>query len=422
MNRIFIMLGAIFFLGHSSVWGAFMSGDNARTLMHDGKMRNYNVHAPTGYNSANTVPLVVDLHGDTSNAAQQRIISGWDDLADTEGFLVAYPDGIGNSWNAEICCGDALSNDEDDVGFLLAMVAAIQSEANINSSAIYLTGLSNGGGMTQVMACEAASTFAGFAPMAFPFPYFVPSNCSPSVEKPMLIFMGLSDSVVPYSNAATVFSQWRSKNSCGPEATETLDQYGDSSCDIDESCAGNVEVGLCSITGSDTFAGHVLYFNDDNVDLAQIAWDFFQPSTTTAPDLITESPSVSESNPEPLESITLSATVRNQGDGSAATTTLRYYRSADNVIDGGDTLVGTDNVMALDPGATSPEQIPVTVPVTPDTYFYYACVDDVASESNSANQCSSVVQVTVGTVNEVEDEQICIAIKNVLDEVSVVCI
>ena len=76
-----------------------------------------------------------------------------------------------------------------------------------------------------------------------------------------------------------------------------------------------------------------------------------------APDLIVESPSVSESDVEPGASFTLSATVRNGGDGEAAATTLRYYRSTDATITTGDTEVGTDAVSALAPAGTSDESI-----------------------------------------------------------------
>ena len=65
------------------------------------------------------------------------------------------------------------------------------------------------------------------------------------------------------------------------------------------------------------------------------------------PDLVVQSPSVSNVSPGPGESFTFSATVHNQGAGQAAATTLRYYRSTDATITTGDTEVGTDAVSAL---------------------------------------------------------------------------
>ena len=114
-----------------------------------------------------------------------------------------------------------------------------------------------------------------------------------------------------------------------------------------------------------------------------------------APDLVVESPSVSDSNPDAGASFTLSATVRNSGDGGSVATTLRYYRSTNSTISTLDTEVGTDAVGALSASATSAESISLTAPASAGTYYYGACVDDVTGESDSNNNCSSAVTVTV---------------------------
>ncbi len=117
---------------------------------------------------------------------------------------------------------------------------------------------------------------------------------------------------------------------------------------------------------------------------------------TSSPfDLVVESPSVTDSRPAPGASFTLSATVRNQGSGSSAATTLRYYRSTDGTITTGDTQVGTDAVSALAASGTSAESIGLTAPSTAGTYYYGACVVSVSGESNTGNNCSSAVTVTV---------------------------
>ena len=113
------------------------------------------------------------------------------------------------------------------------------------------------------------------------------------------------------------------------------------------------------------------------------------------PDLEVGSPSVSDSNPGPGGSFTLSATVSNPGDGESPATTLRYYRSTDATITTSDTAEGTDAVGALSVLGTSAESISVTAPSSPGTYYYGACVDTVTDESDTTNNCSSSVQVTV---------------------------
>ena len=115
-----------------------------------------------------------------------------------------------------------------------------------------------------------------------------------------------------------------------------------------------------------------------------------------APDLVVNTPTVSDSSPSAGASFTLNATVRNQGSGSSDSTTLRYYRSGDLTITSGDTAVDTDSVSRLDASESGEESASLTAPSTPGTYYYGACVDAVSGESNTGNNCSSAVTVTVG--------------------------
>ena len=114
-----------------------------------------------------------------------------------------------------------------------------------------------------------------------------------------------------------------------------------------------------------------------------------------APDLVVQTPSVSDSSPNTGETFTLSATVRNQGNGLSASTTLRYYRSPDATISTGDMEVGTDAVGTLAAGGTSSSVLTLTAPSTAGTYYYGACVDRVSGESDTGNNCSNSRAVTV---------------------------
>ena len=123
--------------------------------------------------------------------------------------------------------------------------------------------------------------------------------------------------------------------------------------------------------------------------------DVTEPPPQTNPDLEVQSPSVSDSSPTSGATFSLSAAVRNDGDGAAAATTLRYYRSTDATITTADSSVGTDAVGGLAAAATSSESIDLTAPSAPGTYYYGACVDAVTGESDTTNNCSSAVSVTV---------------------------
>ena len=118
-------------------------------------------------------------------------------------------------------------------------------------------------------------------------------------------------------------------------------------------------------------------------------------SEPTAPDLEVGTPTVDDASPVPGGSFTLSATVTNAGDGAAAATTLRYHRSADATITTTDTQVGTDAVEALATSGSSAESIALTAPTTSGTYYYGACVDAVEGESDTTDNCSAAVAVTV---------------------------
>ena len=121
------------------------------------------------------------------------------------------------------------------------------------------------------------------------------------------------------------------------------------------------------------------------------------PPPPGTPDLVVESPSVSDGSLNAGARFTLGAKVRNRGDAASAATTLRYYRSSDTTISRSDTPVGTDAVGSLPASGASTESIGLTAPASAGTYYYGACVDSVAGESNTGNNCSPAIGVTVGS-------------------------
>ena len=189
------IVAALWLLAFAGAAHAALVKTVQRTLPFAGLTRSYLLHVPTGYDGHAPVPLVVDLHGLGSNALQQAAISGMGAVADTNGFIVAYPDGVNGAWDAGICCGNP---GLDDVGFVRAVVAAVEAEFSIDPARVYATGLSNGGAMSQRLACDAADLFAAAAPMAFPVPFKPLTGCRPTRAMPVLTFMGLTDVLVHY--------------------------------------------------------------------------------------------------------------------------------------------------------------------------------------------------------------------------------
>ena len=120
-----------------------------------------------------------------------------------------------------------------------------------------------------------------------------------------------------------------------------------------------------------------------------------EPEPERHPDLVVTPPSVSDSGPAGGAQFTLSATVSNDGEGAAAATMLRYYRSTDATITTTDTEVGTDAIEELAASGSSSQSVELTAPASPATYYYGACVDPVTDETDTANNCSGSVQVMV---------------------------
>lgn len=276
-------------------------GDHALSLTFQSLSRSYNVHVPPGYDGSAPVPLVLDFHGYTSNPNEQSNLSGLRALSNSEGFLIAHPEGWDDdgaaprSWNAGICRPVAMDEDLDDVGLAKAIVAAIAAQANVDLGRVYATGLSNGGALSHRIACEGAGTFAAVASVAAPLFLDPFSSCQPSRPIPVLHFAGLTDGVVPYSGGVsppfpwlTVPSSpsshafWVATNGCtGSPTVETLPNGA--SCETYTTCSAGVEISFCSIHGTpgSPFLGHVLYANTDGVNVGQRIWDFL--SRFTAP-------------------------------------------------------------------------------------------------------------------------------------------
>ena len=113
------------------------------------------------------------------------------------------------------------------------------------------------------------------------------------------------------------------------------------------------------------------------------------------PDLVVASPGVSDAVVKTGASFTLSLTVLNRGEGVAGSTTLRYYRSSDPTISASDTEVGAAAVSGLAGGANEAASVRLTAPASAGTYYYGGCVAAVGEESETGNNCSSGVRVTV---------------------------
>ncbi len=134
---------------------------------HDGLTRQYIYYEPENLNQQ--MPLVFVMHGYTGDANSIRNYSQMNDFADQYGFAVCYPrgtvDGGGNRfWNV----GYAFHPNEtvDDVGYLTQLAQYLQQSNGLNPDYTFATGMSNGGEMCYMLACQGYDTFKAVAPVA----------------------------------------------------------------------------------------------------------------------------------------------------------------------------------------------------------------------------------------------------------------
>ncbi len=224
-------------------------------LEFDGVVRTYELHVPPGYDGSTPMPLVLSFHGFTSTGLAQQESTEMNDLADQEGFLVAYPNGLYNAWNAGSCCGQAAELDVDDVGFARALIEELGGLGCIDERRVYATGMSNGGFFTHRLACEAADLIAAAAPVAAVFG-MDDATCTPARPIPIMQFNGTGDPLVLYDgggpnaspSAAETTEGWLARNGCTGEPSVSY-QNGDATCETVDACEGGASVTLCTIEG-----------------------------------------------------------------------------------------------------------------------------------------------------------------------------
>jgi polyhydroxybutyrate depolymerase len=264
MKQILLALLALTFSLLACARNVPAPADTTYTLTHDGIERTYILHIPSSYDDANPTPLVMSLHGGGGDAVNQRRVSGFNDLADEKGFIVVYPNGTGRledkilTWNGGTCCGYAVTNQIDDVGFIRALIAELQSQYNIDPKRIYATGLSNGGIMSYRLACDAADIFAAIGPVAGTQNYV---RCEPSEPVSVIHFHGTDDTHLPYgggsgddSVAGVLFKSvdesmdfWLTFNLCNPMPTK--ETFDDIQHETYSGCANEIEMELYTILG-----------------------------------------------------------------------------------------------------------------------------------------------------------------------------
>jgi polyhydroxybutyrate depolymerase len=189
------------------------SGSQAASMSFGGLNRTYRIYAPHLISRTTPVPLILVLHGGggTGEGMEKLTLGGLNRLADRDGFVVAYPDGVGRTWN------DGRTNQQyraqresiDDVGFIAALIAHLAQTLPIDRGRVYATGISNGGLMALRLARELADRVAAIAPVAASMSDQIVQMRAPARPISVLLIAGTKDPLVPFSGGDIGFARGR---------------------------------------------------------------------------------------------------------------------------------------------------------------------------------------------------------------------
>jgi len=182
------------------------------------RTRYYDLYIPSSRTQGQLLPLVLAFHGAGGDGKAMRQLTGFDQLAEQEKFIVVYPDAIDKHWDARRRVQPEINN---DIGFISALIGHLEQKYPLDRNHIYVTGFSNGGMFAQRVACELSNKIAAVAVVAATMPENLSRICQPSHPVSMLLIHGTDDPAVPYESsgkallsAADTVKYWASHNRC----------------------------------------------------------------------------------------------------------------------------------------------------------------------------------------------------------------
>jgi polyhydroxybutyrate depolymerase len=274
----------------------------------DGRQREYFLHLPARAGESK-LPLVIAMHGGEGHPLRLAYQTGFDEVADRNGFAVVYPSADGRQWNDG---RTTTSGFGDDVEFIRTLIDHLVESENIDPARVYATGPSNGGAMTLRLACELPDQIAAFAPVSASFPDNFSQQCRPSQPVSIMMIHGSEDRFIRWEGGEVPHGRergvggvvvpvpetlgfWRSQDGCreNPQVKELPDRSPSDGTRVEitryEGCRGGAEVVLVRIMGGghtwpgsratnpqmSRLAGRV----SEEMDGSAFIWDFFREHT-----------------------------------------------------------------------------------------------------------------------------------------------
>jgi polyhydroxybutyrate depolymerase len=169
-------------------------------FQHKGLEREYLYYAPENL-PENAPPLVV-LHGFTGSAEQIMNYTQMNNIAQANNFAVVYPQGTRDNnnktfWNVGY---DFHKNSKvDDVDFIVQLAHLLQEKYQLSVKNTFVTGMSNGGDMSYLLACRHPGVFAAIAPVVGTMMQSYFKTAMPKNPVPVLAINGTNDSITSYN-------------------------------------------------------------------------------------------------------------------------------------------------------------------------------------------------------------------------------
>ncbi len=248
------------------------AGTSVETLQVAGETRSYRVHLPAIADGL--YPIVFSFHGFNSNAEQEERLSQFSALADREGFIAVYPDGVGAKWRF-------MGRSDADVLFTTAIIDKLAAALPIDRRRIYATGISNGAQMAWRVACDRPGTFAAFGFVSGG--YF--KVCGAPVRPPIILFHGTSDRLLPYDGRGMLMPVrefavgWAARDGCRLASQgEVIYRKGDATGER-WACQAGREVELYTLDGKGhSWPGSSMpaRITSRDIDATAVMWAFFE--------------------------------------------------------------------------------------------------------------------------------------------------
>lgn len=252
-----------------------LTGTTEQTLSVGGDERTYLLTIPESYSGDEPVPVLFNLHALQSNAQQQLTISGFEELAAREGFILVTPGAVGGVWTVT---GFPIDNGSDDLGFIDALADELTASYAIDPDRMYATGMSQGGFLAFDLVCNDGPDFAAIAPVSGVMTPDMTEACAPARRLPVLQTHGTADDQIDYEASQAAVQWWVAFNgaSATPEVTALSDDFPDNGTTVDRIVFAGDEAGVdvehLRINGG----GHVWpgASGDSDVDIAEEIWSF----------------------------------------------------------------------------------------------------------------------------------------------------